>query len=245
MIGFLSTPVFRLPSGRSRTAPSLQKRAACSASASTATEKHELDGAVIIGPFKPAGHHILVKTAAAEETTSGGLILSGTAKDKPTYGKAVAVGPGRYFPMGGLIPMAVSEGDTVLYAKYGGTEVKYDGERHMLVTQDDVLCVLDGGKYETDAVRPFHDRILVKLDKQAEELQSGILLTSGSTEKPSTGMVTAIGEGRVMENGELEPVSVKIGDKVLYGQYAGTEVKFGDDACIFVRINEVLAHWEA
>lgn len=214
MFGFVGAPLLpRAP----RTRTSSSRLATCSTA--TATGTHDLDGAQISGPLQPVGHNILVHNAKAAEKTIGGLILSSDAKEQPTYGEAVAVGPGRYFPAGGMIPMQVKEGNTVLFAKYGGTTVKYDGEKHTIVTQDDILCVLKDGKYEAGAVEPIHDRLMIRIDKAASELESGILLSSGGADKPTTGTVAAVGTGRVMENGEIEPMPVGIGDKVCSSIY--------------------------
>jgi chaperonin GroES len=241
MIGFLGAPV--VGQARSSVRAQLQRRAVCKATA--AVETHDLDGLVISGPLQPVGHNILVKVAKASESTSGGLILSTSSQDKPTYGTAIAVGPGKYFPSGGKIPMSVSTGDTVMYGKYGGTDVKYDGEKHTIVQQDDVLCTLENGEYAAKAVRPVHDRILVQVDKAVDELKSGILIASKGSERPTTGTVVATGSGRVMEDGESEPLPVSTGDKVLYGQYSGTEIKFDDVQHIFIRVSDIYAHWSA
>lgn len=247
MFGFVGAPLLARPSQSSlRLARTTQRpRVLQCAATAQAAGTHELDGSTISGPLQPAGHNILVKTAKAADKTIGGLILSTEAKDSPTYGKAVAVGPGRYFPAGGIIPMAVQEGDTIMYGKFGGTKVKYDNESHTIVTQDDVLCVLEGGEYSASAVRPIHDKILVKVDKPADELQSGILLAAGGADKPTTGTVAQTGTGRVMENGEIEPMPVGEGDKVLYGQYAGTDITLDDEPYIFIRVVDVFARWAA
>lgn len=251
MFGFVGTPVALrraspLPhasrSGR-RVAPRAAPTRSCATAA--ASQVHELDGAQISGPLLPAGHNILVKVAKAAEKTIGGLILSTEAKESPTYGTAEAVGPGRYFPAGGIITMDVKQGDMVMYESYGGTKVKYDGEPHTILTQDDVMCVLEGGEYSAEAVRPIQDRLLVKVDKAAESTKSGIVLASGGSEKPTTGAVAQIGTGRVMENGDIEPMPVSVGEKVLYGQYAGTEVTFGDDTYMFIRVVDIFARWTA
>jgi chaperonin GroES len=246
MYGFVGTPLLARPAARGRGSVCARRPASTTCtSTAAAAGTHELDGATISGPLRPVGHNVLVEVAKAAEVTIGGLILSTEAKDTPTYGRAVAVGPGRYFPGGGLIPMAVKEGDTVMYGKFGGTSVKYDGEKHAIVTQDDVLCVLNGAVDDASGVVPVHDRILVKVDKPADELKSGILLSAGGADKPTTGTVAKVGVGRVMENGELEPVPVREGDKVLYGQYAGTDVTFSDGEYIFIRIVDIFAHWAA
>jgi len=82
-----------------------------------------------------------VKASAKEEVTKGGIVLPDTAKEKPQEGEVVAVGPGKVLDNGKTVPMEVKVGDVVLYAKYGGTEVKVDGEEYVILRQDDVLAV--------------------------------------------------------------------------------------------------------
>lgn len=238
--GFLCGPGLSLRSSSRSLAP----RNVCTrrnARMSVQTATHELDGRTITGPLKPANNHVLVRVAEAVETTTGGLILSSGAVEKPTYGEAVEVGPGKFFGTGTKIPMAISKGDTVLYGKYGGTEVTYDGVKHTFVTQDDILCKLAGGKFTADAVEPIFDKVLIKRDDPAAETSLGIIIAAGGSEKTYAGKIVAVGPGRFMENGEMEPVEIKVGDSVLFGQYSGTEVKFDGEDYILVRIADIYA----
>ncbi|CDF37263.1 unnamed protein product [Chondrus crispus] len=208
-----------------------------------ATATHTLNGKTLPGPVQPAGQNILVKVAEAQATTTGGLILSSTAKEKPTYGEAVEVGPGRHFGNGVKIPMAVNKGDFVLYGKYGGTDVDYDGEKHTVVTQDDILCKLSGGEYKPSAVVPIFDRMLIKVDQAKEETGGGIIMARNTAEKATSGTVVALGEGRFMENGETEPAAFAVGEIVLYGKYAGTEVEFDGETYMLVRTADIFAKY--
>lgn len=208
-----------------------------------AVAAHTLNGKTIPGPVQPASHNVLVKIAESPDTTSGGLILSGDAKEKPTYGEAVEVGPGRNYGNGVKIPMAVEKGDFVLYGKYGGTDVDYDGQKHTIVTQDDILCKLSGGEYSSSAVIPIFDRVLIKVDEAKEETMGGILVSKGAAEKSTSGKIVAMGEGRFMENGETEPAMFAVGDTVLYGQYAGTAVEFDGEDYMLVRTADIYAKY--
>jgi chaperonin GroES len=96
--------------------------------------------------LKPLGDRIIAKATSAEEITAGGIVLPDTAKEKPQEGEVIAVGPGKLLDSGKLIPMDVKVGDTIIYGKYGGTEVKVEGEEYIILRQDDVLAVLDKGK---------------------------------------------------------------------------------------------------
>ena len=97
--------------------------------------------------IKPLHDRIIVKRLAEEERSRGGIIIPDTAKEKPQQGKVVAVGAGRRED-GKVLPLDVKAGDTVLFSKYGGTEIKLDGEEHLILREDDVLGVLEGGRKE-------------------------------------------------------------------------------------------------
>ena len=93
--------------------------------------------------IKPLEDKILVQANEAETTTASGLVIPDTAKEKPQEGTVVAVGPGRWDDDGAKrIPLDVSEGDTVIYSKYGGTEIKYNGEEYLILSARDVLAVV-------------------------------------------------------------------------------------------------------
>ena len=94
--------------------------------------------------LKPLGDRLIVRAIEEEETTASGLVLPDTAKEKPQKGKVIAVGAGRYDDDGEKrIPLDVSEGDEVLYSKYGGTEIKVDGEELLVLRESDVLAKVE------------------------------------------------------------------------------------------------------
>ena len=93
--------------------------------------------------IKPLEDRIVVKPLDAEQTTASGLVIPDTAKEKPQEGEVLAVGPGRFVDEGDKrIPLDVKVGDTVLYSKYGGTEVKYDGEEYLILSARDILAIV-------------------------------------------------------------------------------------------------------
>ncbi|MDK2784915.1 MAG: chaperonin GroES [Bacillota bacterium] len=93
--------------------------------------------------LKPLGDRIVVKAITAEEKTKGGIVLPDTAKEKPQEGEVIAVGPGRVLDNGQRIAPEVKVGDRVIYAKYGGTEVKVDGEEYLILRESDVLAIVE------------------------------------------------------------------------------------------------------
>ena len=91
--------------------------------------------------IKPLEDRVVVKPLDAEQTTASGLVIPDTAKEKPQEGTVLAVGPGR-FENGNRLPLDIKEGDVVLYSKYGGTEVKYNGEEYLVLSARDLLAVI-------------------------------------------------------------------------------------------------------
>ena len=91
--------------------------------------------------IRPLQDRIVVKRLEGESKTKGGIIIPDTAKEKPIEGKVVAVGNGKILKDGKVRPLEVKVGDTILFGKYSGTEVKLDGEEHLLIREDDVLAV--------------------------------------------------------------------------------------------------------
>ena len=91
--------------------------------------------------LRPLNDRIIIKRMEEEEKTSSGIIIPDAAKEKPLQGKVVAVGPGRLFE-GNRVALDIKEGDTVLFAKYGGTEVKFQDEDFLIMREDDILAII-------------------------------------------------------------------------------------------------------
>ena len=93
--------------------------------------------------IKPLEDRIVIRQVEAEQTTASGLVIPDTAKEKPQEGEVIAVGPGRVDDNGNRIPVYVKVGDVVIYSRYGGTEVKYDGQEFQILSSRDVLAVVE------------------------------------------------------------------------------------------------------
>ena len=94
--------------------------------------------------IRPLQDRIIVKRIAEEEKTKGGIIIPDTAKEKPIEGKVIAVGNGKVLEDGKVRPLDVKAGDRILFTKYAGTEVKIDGEEHLIMREEDILGVIEG-----------------------------------------------------------------------------------------------------
>ena len=98
------------------------------------------NGTEVAAKLRPLGDRVVVRPAGREETTKSGIVIPDTAKEKPQRGTIIAVGKGRRDDDGDRIPMDVSVGDTVLFAKYAGTEFKFEDEEYLILSEKDILA---------------------------------------------------------------------------------------------------------
>ena len=224
------------------------------------TEKQTLDGRKINGPIVPLNNFLLIRIAKAIESTTGGILLSGKAKQVKTEGTVVAVGPGKTHPDSGItIPIPVSVGVNVVYGKYDGTEIEYNGQKHTLIRDDDILITYTSDALDSlDTVEVVRDNILVYVEEKEIATEGGILIakTSKSESKPSIGLVMKVGPGKMAANGEIIPISqmtstdnddantstlLQNGDYIKFRDYAGNEVTIDGKEYTVVKMADVLA----
>jgi len=93
--------------------------------------------------IRPLHDRVIVRRMEGEEKTKGGIIIPDTAKEKPVEGKVIAVGSGKVLENGKKAPLQVKEGDRILFGKYSGTEVKIDGEEHLIMREDDIIAIVE------------------------------------------------------------------------------------------------------
>ena len=137
--------------------------------------------------FRPLHDRVVVKRIDAEEKTAGGIIIPDTAKEKPSQGEIIAVGPGGRDESGKLIPIDLKVGDTVLFGKWSGTEVKIDGQDLLIMKESDIMGVIEGGppprKRPPNAADP---------KSRSEEHQQWLLKTSNFLSMPATACCAAL-----------------------------------------------------
>ena len=105
--------------------------------------KTQSNGTEVAAKLRPLGDRVVVRPSSREETTRSGIVIPDTAKEKPQRGSVIAVGKGRRDDDGDRIPMDVSVGDTVLFAKYAGTEFKFEDEEYLILSEKDILAKVD------------------------------------------------------------------------------------------------------
>ncbi|MCE5286448.1 MAG: co-chaperone GroES [Pelosinus sp.] len=93
--------------------------------------------------IKPLGDRVVVKALEREEVTKSGIVLPDTVKEKPSEGKVVAVGTGKILENGTRVALDVKEGDKIIFSKYGGTEVKFDGQDYLILSERDILAIVE------------------------------------------------------------------------------------------------------
>jgi len=93
--------------------------------------------------LKPLGDRVIIEVVEQEEKTASGIVLPDSAKEKPQEGKVVAVGSGRVTDNGERIELEVKEGNTIIYSKFAGTEVKYDGKEYLILRESDILAIVE------------------------------------------------------------------------------------------------------
>lgn len=216
-----------------------------SESSTTTTSTTTLDGRKIVGTIVPLNDFILVKSAKAIVETTGGILLTGKAKQVKTEGLVVAAGPGRTHPDSGLVfAMPVVEGETVVYGQFDGTEIDINGVKHTLIRDSDILVKVPANQeLSMDTVQVVRDSVLVYIEKKEIETEGGILIakSSKSEQKPSTGKVVQVGPGKMAANGELMAMEVAVGDMIKFRDFAGNEVDISGEEYTVVKMSDILA----
>ncbi|XP_008782902.1 20 kDa chaperonin, chloroplastic-like [Phoenix dactylifera] len=199
--------------------------------------------ATVVAPkytsIKPLGDRLLVKTKSSEEKTSGGILLPTTAQSKPQGGEVVAVGEGRTIGKN-KVDISVQAGNQVVYSKYAGTELEFNGTNHLLLKEDDIVGVLDTD--DVKDLKPLNDQVLIKVAEAEDKTAGGLLLTEAAKEKPSIGTVVSVGPGPLDEEGKRKALEITPGSTVMYSKYAGSEFKSADGSdYIVLRASDVMA----
>ena len=139
--------------------------------------------------------------------------------------------------------MPVTPGEHVVYGKYDGTEIDYNGEKHALIRDEDILVKWSGEKLNHDNAEVISDNVLVRVtDSKEEETSSGLLIaaTAKKGSKPSTGEVVKVGPGKMASNGEIMKVDISEGDMVKFRDFAGNEVMIEGEEYSVVRMPDIL-----
>jgi chaperonin GroES len=216
-------------------------------SSTAPSQQYTLDGQDIRGEITPLGNIVLVKVKETLTATTGGILLPDQAKERPTEGVVVCAGPGKIHPFTAVrIHNPIKEGMSVLYGKFDGRPVTYNGEECQVIRDDDVLLMYQGLTMKLDNVAPVRDYVLIEVEKpSSDDLQttSGVVVAAQVLKDKAIceGRVVKVGEGRMASLGNLTPPPVQPGDYVKWKDYAGNEVKIEGNEYSLVKMVDLLA----
>jgi len=213
-----------------------------------AEEQYRLNNYILSGPLRPVGNQVLIKPRKVEEKSAGGLLFVANPEvERPKEGLVVAAGPGKTDPLTGkLLANPVKNGDLVLLNlnDYTSESVEYNGEKHLFADAGSLLGTFDNQETTVSAFRPLGDRLLVEVPQEEEVTATGIAIAgAGDDDDANSGLVVAVGAGRLNRNGELEPVAVKPGESVMYKPRSGIDVNIEGKKFRVVSESNCFAKW--
>merc|ERR1712150_449025 len=204
-----------------------------------------IDGNEIRGHIKPLGDYILVQPKSNNRKSLCQVIFPNEIRKPSTEAEVIAVGPGKLHPYTGIpIQNPVSTGMSILYGVCDGTELNYNNTNMHVIRAEDVMLFYHGSYMTRHNVEPSRDYILMKLDKEKLQTDSGLLFSASvmnkENKKPNIGTVFKVGKGRVCSTGEVIKSPLKVRQKVKFKSYLGTEVKIEEEEYVLVRAVDIL-----
>lgn len=190
--------------------------------------------------IRPINDKVLIRRAPKLEKTALGVMLPNTATDQPNEGTIVAVGSGRRLPNGDVVPVQVSPGDAVVYAKYSGYEIGNSSENLFIIEEHEVIGKYGKDQNSASSFVPTEDRIVVKADDTIDKTAGGIALPESMHEKQTVGVVVAAGPGAMTRAGVRLPLIVSVGSRVHYTKQSGMPIKFGGVEHVIMRESDLL-----
>ena len=181
----------------------------------------------------PVGGRTFLKVEEVKEATQGGILLPDQAQTKQTQGTVMIADADCGFEVG----------NNVVFSKFAGTELELGGVEHVLLKNEDVVALMPSN--DPKDMKPLANGILLEIEDADDKTDGGIFLTGSTKEKPSTGVVLAVGPGKKNEEGALEPVDVTVGSTVLYNKFSGVDFEANDGtSLIVVKDHDIVATLE-
>jgi len=181
--------------------------------------------------MKVLGARVIVKEIKLEDTSKGGIFIPGQEKTQTNRGVVISMGDGSMTEDGTKIPMVVAVGDEVIYSQFSGSPIEVDGDIFLILNERDILCVMGG-----DGTRVIGGRCLVKEIKLDEVSKGGIFIPGQDKLQTNKGVVVSVGEGGTLDNGHKYPISVDMGDTLIYASFAGSPIVI--DGEVYMVLNE-------
>jgi len=204
-----------------------------------------LEGEKIDNALTPTNNMALIKKVEVVDQTGGGIFLTGKSKIAKSEGKVISTGPGRTNSESGFLrPTTLSPDDIVVFGKYDGEEIQYNGSTHTIIRDDDVLVKFPAGEEMTLAnAVVLWDNVLVKVTEVKQEATGGILIaaTSKKMTTSSIGEVLSVGPGKYAFNGEVMEMDIQLGDMVKFRDFATQEVDIGGEEYAVLKMTDLIA----
>mmetsp|Transcript_23696 Transcript_23696/g.71080 ORF Transcript_23696/g.71080 Transcript_23696/m.71080 type:complete len:240 (+) Transcript_23696:161-880(+) len=204
-------------------------------------DQQELDS-----PLEPLANYMLVEVDPTSETSGGGIVLTGSAKEPASTGTVVSVGPGRVEGESGvLLPVQCSPGDRVMWGRYSGADVNYNNKGHTLLKDRDVQMFWDGDLTAATA-RPIGGNLLIRITENTGETAGGLLLGLAAQDKLSLiGEVVQTGPGPLLRDGSRGEMPAAVGDSVRFRDFDVTEVDLDGEDYVLVGAEHIMMKWTA
>ncbi len=203
-----------------------------------------IDNLVIEGDLIPITNNVLIRVKEQNEFTTGGVFIPELAKERPTEGVVIATGSGKITETGETQSLSARVGDNVMYGKYDGTELKYNGVQHQIIKDEDILFTYSEN-LTPQSVRCVRDNVLLRLPVVEVTSDTGVILTTSKSKekRADCGEVVNIGPGRKTLTGSDIPIPLQIGDHVRFRNFAGTDIKLDSQEYLVVKFSDILAKW--
>jgi len=208
--------------------------------------KYVLEGKEIDNALTPINNMVLVKKVDVVDQTGGGIFLTGKSKISKSEGKVVSAGPGRRNSETGFLrPSLLTPSEIVVFGKYDGEEITYDGSTHTLIRDDDVLVKFSAGVESMSLAdaQVLWDNVLVKVEKVEQEASGGILVAATAKKllTSSIGEVLSVGPGKYAFNGELMEMDIQKGDMVKFRDFVAQEVEIEGEEYAVLKMTDLIA----
>lgn len=207
---------------------------------------HRIDTVEVGGPLEPLSNYLFVSVDATSETSAGGVVLSGNSREPAKTGTVVAAGPGRAHPeSGAALPLECAPGERVMWGRYAGANVKYDGGDHTLLKDRDVSMVWEGALTSATA-RPIGANVLIRVAGTKGQTASGLLLGLAAQDKISLeGEIVAAGPGPALRDGSRGAMPVAPGDTVRFRDMDVAEIDIDGEEYVLLKAEHVMLKWQA
>lgn len=207
---------------------------------------HRIDAMEVEGSLEPLSNYLYVEVDKTSETSAGGVMISAKAQEPPKVGTVRARGPGREHPeSGAAMPVEAEIGERVMWGRYAGATVKYDGKEHTLLKDRDVIMAWTGD-LTAETARPIGGNVLLKVSGSRGQTEAGLFLGLAAVDQVLLeGEIVRVGPGAALRDGSRLAQPVEVGDMVRFRDYDVAEVDIDGEEYVLFQSECVSMKWKA